>query len=329
MVLHFTGLDSSDDDESNEPLGKEYVRSLFESDSDDEEEEQPSGESNRGVEQTDAQAHDDSAKSSQADLAYMIENSLLTEQIDVSVLEDILKKHKARTLEKELGEKLEIGLPEYDHIQETITQKVVEETCKVFYDPIVQDFDSIDKLVRSVYPDASYDERVDMIAEKFTEMNDFSNIENLFDYVYNDTIQHFRHKDVIVDYLREHLPNGEDDDDIQVERVVTPKKRKSPHSTSSKKRKKNLGLRKKQRASYPTYAPTQEELQQPKSSYIFPLAKVKVGDSIVIRSESDGEHYQYTIIKGGRGVIYDNGDINMGDAKMAIKNGTAVKYIQA
>ena len=211
-------------------------------------EEQFSGESNRGVEQTDAQAQDDSAKSSQADLAYMIENSLLTEQIDVSVLEDILKKHKARTLEKELGEKLEIGLPEYDHIQETITQKVVEETCKVLYDPIVQDFDSIDKLVRSVYPDASYDERVDMIAEKFTEMNDFSNIENLFDYVYNDTIQHFRHKDVIVDPA-EHLPNGEDDDDIQVERVVTPKTQ-VPTFNFIEEAKKEFRLRKKQRASY-------------------------------------------------------------------------------
>ena len=150
-------------------------------------------------------------------------------------------------------------------------------------------------------------------------------------------VQHFK-LDVIVDYLREHLQTGEDDDDIQVERVDTPKKLKSPHSTSSKKRKTNSGLRKKQRASYPTSAPTHDFFEEPdhpppktseKSCYIFPLAKVKVGDSIVIRSESDGEHYQYTIIKGGRGVIYDNGDINMGDAKMAIKNGTAVKYIQA
>ena len=55
---------------------------------------------------------------------------------------------------------------------------------------------------------------------------------------------------------------------------------------------------------------------------------MREGDLISIKSNVDDNVFQYVIVKGGKGVEYDDSEINLGEAKKAIKNGTAVRYMR-
>ena len=244
-------------------------------------------------------------------------------------------------IDDQLRPMLTITPEEFGVFQDKLTSSIKKTAEKIIARGFHKDHDiaSIYKLVAKASPKATPQQRVDVIVKKFMEFNVMSNFDTLIDSASSTAMEDFKPEDVIAMHLTRHLARvsttshhhdetkdddsiTEEDDENQ-ERFHTPVSKRKKSSTSKKSGNKTARTR---------ISPGEEGDDRPKkrgrpSTHIFPITKVHDGDKITIQDPDTGDVSTFTIVKAGRGFKYKSDEINMGAAKSAIKNGTAVSYM--
>ena len=241
-------------------------------------------------------------------------------------INNIIQEGKSYRMDKQLRETLTIADSEYAIFQDKLTKTIIRAAGSMVIGSLMNEhrFENIDKIVKDFHSDASPHERIGIIVDKFIEFNSFGNIETLFNSSCSSALDHFRETDVLVDLIAEQVhttTRGEPDDDLETIYMSSPSK--------------SYSNRKKRKPEFPNGPPPQMESSKfsPKKrgrrpKYIIPINEVRQGDVISIKNNIDDDVLEYVIVKGGKGVEYDESEINIGEAKKAIKNGSAVKYMR-